>query len=108
MSGLHEALSEAAHVLPAQGPIDVFVHHNTLHAYQALPFHEAVAHAEDELGVQGYLDESEYRAAYAADRVNAADLEWALTRHAPWAQAEGLPVDARALFRAMQIGRAHV
>ncbi|MEW5738861.1 MAG: DUF2309 domain-containing protein [Myxococcota bacterium] len=97
-------LHEAAHVLPAQGPIEVFIHHNTLHAYQALPFHEAIARAEDELGVTGYLDEAEYRAAYAQGRIGPDDLEWALQRFAPWAAAESLPVDARDLFKAMLFG----
>ena len=39
---LEEAIGHASHVLPAQGPITVFIHHNTLHAFEDLPFHEAV------------------------------------------------------------------
>lgn len=97
-------LHRAAHVLPAQGPIEVFIHHNTLHAFQALPFHEAVARAEDEWGVTGYLDEAEYRAAYAQGRIGPDDLDWALLRLAPWDAAKDLPVDARDLFRALLFG----
>ncbi len=39
---LQDAIDHAAHLLPAQGPITVFIHHNTLHALEDLPFTEAV------------------------------------------------------------------
>ena len=40
---LATAIERAAHLLPAQGPIDVFVHHNTLHAFEDQNFDDAVA-----------------------------------------------------------------
>ena len=33
---LARAIEHAAHLLPAQGPINVFIHHNTLHAFEEL------------------------------------------------------------------------
>ncbi|HEY8430692.1 MAG TPA: putative inorganic carbon transporter subunit DabA, partial [Sandaracinaceae bacterium] len=75
---LREALEEAAHALPTQGPLSVFVHHNTLHAFEHLPFHEAIARASDELDTHGYLTEPELRAAYARGRIDDEDLAAAI------------------------------
>ena len=78
---LREALAEAAHALPTQGPIAVFVHHNTLHALAHLPFHEAIARATRELETHGYPTEDEFRADYARGRINEEDLTAALDEH---------------------------
>ena len=42
---LRQAVDHVAHFLPKQGPIGVFVHHNTLHAFEELPFEQAVIEA---------------------------------------------------------------
>jgi hypothetical protein len=42
---LRQAIDHVAHFLPKQGPIGVFVHHNTLHAFEELPFEQAVIEA---------------------------------------------------------------
>lgn len=45
LARLGEVIEQAAHLLPAQGPITVFIHHNTLHAFEDLLLHEAVKKA---------------------------------------------------------------
>src|SRR5258708_38421238 len=82
---LNEALGHAARYLPAQAPLEVFVHHNPLHAFEHLPFHDAVAAASAKLGAQGYLSEAHYRAAYHAGRIDESDVDAAL---AAWWPAE--------------------
>ena len=77
-SRLDAAISHAAHLLPAQGPINVFVHHNTLHAFEEQGFHEAVAEATETFGCHPYLLEDEYREELAAERMQFADVEAAL------------------------------
>ncbi|HEX2573201.1 MAG TPA: DUF2309 domain-containing protein [Polyangia bacterium] len=72
---LAEALGHAAHLLPAQGPIGVFIHHNTLHAWQHLPFEQAVEEAGQLFGAEPYLSKARYREEYRRGRIDASDLE---------------------------------
>ncbi|HTI50986.1 MAG TPA: DUF2309 domain-containing protein, partial [Planctomycetaceae bacterium] len=72
---LHHAIEHVAHLLPAQGPITVFIHHNTLHAYEELPFDRAVAAGAAEFGCQPYLTEDNYREKLAAGRIRISDLQ---------------------------------
>jgi uncharacterized protein YbcC (UPF0753/DUF2309 family) len=60
--------------LPAQGPITVFIHHNTLHAFEDLPFEEAVVRGAGVFGCQPYLSTERYREALARGRIRFDDL----------------------------------
>jgi hypothetical protein len=72
---LSRILDRLAHLLPAQGPISIFIHHNTLHAFEHLPFEEAVEWAATHLGPEPYLAESRYRDKLASGRIRAGDVE---------------------------------
>ncbi|MET0402480.1 MAG: DUF2309 domain-containing protein, partial [Cystobacter sp.] len=76
---LGDVLAHAGHLLPAQGPIGVFVHHNTLHAFQHLPFHEALASASATFETETYLPESRYRELHRRGRITDADLQAVLS-----------------------------
>jgi uncharacterized protein YbcC (UPF0753/DUF2309 family) len=78
---LRHAIDNAAHLLPDQGPITVFIHHNTLHAFEHLPFTEAVERGAKLLGCEPYLPESRYRDALATGRIRADDLLAVLEDH---------------------------
>src|SRR4029453_5501418 len=72
---LTRVIDELAHLLPAQGPISIFIHHNTLHAFEHLPFEDAVERAAERLGREPFLAESRYRDKLASGRILATDIE---------------------------------
>jgi uncharacterized protein YbcC (UPF0753/DUF2309 family) len=72
---LTPVIDRLAHLLPAQGPISIFIHHNTLHAFEALPFEDAVERAGAHLGCEPFLPESRYRDKLASGRILAGDVD---------------------------------
>ncbi|HEX5475124.1 MAG TPA: DUF2309 domain-containing protein [Vicinamibacterales bacterium] len=73
--GLTGAIDRLAAQLPAQGPIGIFIHHNTLHAFEDEPFEDAVEGAAARLGCEPFLAESRYRDKLASGRILAVDVE---------------------------------
>ena len=60
-SRLQALVEHLAHRLPAQGPISVFIHHNTLHAFEEKLFEDAVVEAGRLFGCEPFLAEETYR-----------------------------------------------
>jgi uncharacterized protein YbcC (UPF0753/DUF2309 family) len=67
-------IEHATHLLPSQGPITVFVHHNTLHSFEDLPFDEAVKKGASTYGCHPYLPEGFYRGEVVRRRISPEDL----------------------------------
>ncbi len=97
---LQNAVANAAHYLPAQGPIGVFIHHNTLHAFQHLPFEKAVQKAARLFGTEPFMTEAAYRTELSAGRIHLQDLELVLANEADKEVLSGC-LTRRELRRAM-------
>ena len=73
-------MEHATHLLPMQGPIGVFVHHNTLHAFENRPFEQAVLEASNIFGAEPYMAEAAYRAELKRSRIHLQDIDAVLDR----------------------------
>ncbi len=67
-------LSTQYTICPRRHRWEVFVHHNTLHAFQSLPFFEALSVAGRRLRARMFLPERTYRDALHRGRIGDADL----------------------------------
>ncbi|MBX9580455.1 MAG: DUF2309 domain-containing protein, partial [Gemmataceae bacterium] len=93
---LARAIDHAAHLLPAQGPITVFIHHNTLHAFEDRPFEQAVVRGAETFGAPGFYGVAmHYRGAAEAHYV---PLRPIVVRPGHWVE-EQVPDDHRPAFR---------
>lgn len=72
---LLRSIERATHLLPSQGPITVFVHHNTLHAFEDLSFDDGVKAGGEVFGCHPYLPEQRYRQKLDRGRIRVEDLE---------------------------------
>ncbi|QDV24507.1 DUF2309 domain-containing protein [Aureliella helgolandensis] len=87
---LLHVIEHASHFLPAQGPIEVFVHHNTLHAFEHLPFDQAVRAAWKIYGAQPYMSKQRFRELFREGRIAESDLRTVL--HEDLGDEECVPV----------------
>jgi len=68
------AIEHATHLLPAQGPITTFVHHNPLHHFENIKFEKALQQFHPIYGNQMLLGEQRFRKEMDAGRILAEDI----------------------------------
>ncbi len=71
---LDRVIERIAHWLPAQGPLKDFVHHNTLHAFEAMKFHDATRAAARLYGARIAMPGAFYWEAWHAGRISESAL----------------------------------
>jgi len=76
----HKVLHELKHYLPAQAPLKDFIHHNTLHAFQTLKFHDALRSASEMFGYKVSLSLEEYRQFFKDHKIRLGILETVIAR----------------------------
>jgi hypothetical protein len=77
---LRQVVVRAAHFMPTQGPIGVFVHHNTLHSLQHKVFEEAVIEGGRLFGAEPFLSEEAYQNERGRQRILDEDLDDIINR----------------------------
>jgi hypothetical protein len=60
LKDMQSIIDEIKYYLPHQAPLKDFVHHNSLHAFQHLNFHDALMNASKTFGYQTYLSIEDY------------------------------------------------
>ena len=76
---LKEEIEHLGHYLPDQGPIQVFIHHNTLHGFEGKPFFKALEEAARFYGANYLMPLEFYLGEFSKNRIQATDLEWAIS-----------------------------
>ncbi len=72
---LQEMLEHAAKLLPEQSPLHMFVHHNTLHAFEDLHFEEAVLKGAERFGTEPYQSEEAFARCLKTARIRSSDID---------------------------------
>lgn len=76
---LEDTLAHLRHLLPNQGPIKDFIHHNPIHGFQGLCFHDGVNLAASLFGAKRYLDPAYYELQFKKGAITDSDLAFAIT-----------------------------
>ena len=89
--GLEEMLEHASHLLPQQSPLHMFVHHNTLHAFEHLHFERAVTDGAALFGTEPYQSERAFAQCLETARIRPADIDAVLGSAADGIDAPVIP-----------------
>lgn len=78
---LVNAINQAMEHIPEQGPLEYFVHHNSIHHYQHLDFCDAVKKASVDYQCNAFMPEEFYWNEYANRGINKTDLFYEIDKY---------------------------
>lgn len=73
-SSIDQLIDQVRPFLPSQGPLEVFIHHNTLHAFEDVPFEQALEQAGQYYGAEAYITEAKALGEYERGRIDKQSL----------------------------------
>ena len=76
-----KVIDELQHLLPTQEPLVNFIHHNTLHALQDLPFDDALSTAAQIFGYKVYLPLNKFRELFQKGSIPLSILNQIIIKH---------------------------
>lgn len=74
-------IHDLQHYLPSQLALKDFVHHNSLHAFQHLPFFDAIFNASNIFGIQVTFNLNEYRKLHQQGRIRQEVIEMVISKY---------------------------
>ncbi|WP_367605782.1 putative inorganic carbon transporter subunit DabA [Legionella sp. W05-934-2] len=75
---ISDVINKVFHAIPEQGPLEFFVHHNTLHHYEHLNFFDAVKKASQDFKSRAFMPEIYYWQQYHQHRIEKKDIDAAI------------------------------
>lgn len=72
---IEHAIEHAKHLMPDQGPLPFFVHHNTIHHFETYDFFEGVKQAGRAYGAKAFMSEEEFLLSFERGRITADVLQ---------------------------------
>ncbi|MEK6728698.1 MAG: putative inorganic carbon transporter subunit DabA, partial [Planctomycetota bacterium] len=72
---IEHAIEHAEHLMPDQGPLPFFVHHNTIHHFETYDFFEGVKQAGRAYGAKAFMSEEEFLLSFERGRITADVLQ---------------------------------
>ncbi|GIL20226.1 MAG: DUF2309 domain-containing protein [Candidatus Jettenia sp.] len=72
---IEHAIEHTKHLMPDQGPLPFFVHHNTIHHFETYDFFEGVKQAGRTYGAKAFMSEEEFLLAFERGRITADVLQ---------------------------------
>ncbi|KHE90746.1 MAG: DUF2309 domain-containing protein [Candidatus Scalindua rubra] len=95
---IEHAIEHAKHLMPDQGPLPFFVHHNTIHHFETYIFFEGVKQAGRTYGAKAFMSEEEFLLSFERDRITATILQKKIEEYIKY---HSLTIDPDLLFGLM-------